>query len=318
MKRLTIVVPCYNEEEVFNDTNTALLGLLDDLKKKKKITSTSGILYVDDGSKDNTWNLIEEAYKANSSIKAIKFAGNKGHQNAVYAGLMFAKEYSDFTISIDADLQDDIKVIEEMIDKYYDGAQVVYGVRNDRATDSFFKRFTANSYYKLLKKNKSKAVFNSADFRLMSKEVMNELEDYKEFHLFLRGLTPELGFKQEQVFYARKKRLKGDSKYSLKKMIKLAFDGITSSNDTPLFSFFYIGGISLFVALLFLIQTIYIAFIYYAWDFYYSMFFLVFLFGGLILIGMAVLGQYVGRNLIESKKRPRYYIEKVLDKKGRK
>lgn len=315
MKRLTIIVPCFNEEEVFNDTNITLNKVLDNLKKKKKVSLDSSILYVDDGSKDSTWSLIEKEYKDNKNVIGLKFAGNKGHQNAVYAGLMYAKDKFDVTITIDADLQDDVNAIEEMIDKYNDGAMVVYGVRNDRTSDSFFKRFSANMFYKVIKNNGCKAIENAADFRLLSKEVIEELCLYNEFHLYLRGLIPDLGFKQECVYYKRLERQKGESKYPLSKMIKLALDGITSSNDSPLFNFFYLGFVSFIVGIfnlvLFIIQNLNTVGVSYV----YLMFSLIFISLGFIFIGLATLGQYIGRTYIESKKRPRYYIETVLDHK---
>ena len=316
MKKLTIIVPCYNEEEVFAETNTVLNGVLDDLKNKKKIALSSNILYVDDGSKDSTWELISKEFEANEYVVGIKFAGNKGHQNAVYAGLMEVRKKSDFTITIDADLQDDVNVIEEMVDKYNDGAHVVYGVRNDRTTDSFFKRTSANMFYSVIKGNGSKAINNAADFRLLSKEVVEELSLYNEFHLYLRGMIPELGFKQECVYYKRKERTKGVSKYSLKKMIKLAMDGITSCNDTPLFSFFYIGGILLLFSVFFLIFTINGVIKKSLYTFFPVMF-IILLIGGLLVLGLAFLGQYIGRTYMESKRRPRYYVETVLEHKKR-
>lgn len=315
MKRLTIIVPCFNEEEVFFDTNATLNKVLKDLIDKDKVSSNSNILYVDDGSNDSTWSLIEEEYNNNNYVSGLKFTSNKGHQNAVYAGLMYAKDNSDVTITIDADLQDDVNVIEEMIDKYNEGAYVVYGVRNNRDGDSFFKKTSANMFYNLIKRNGSKAINNSADFRLLSKEVIEELEQYKEFHLYLRGLIPDLGFKQECVYYKRLERLKGESKYSISKMIKLALDGITSCNDTPLFSYYAVSICSFFVAainlVLFFIQN-------HGQDsvsFLYLMFCFLFIGFGIVFVGMATLGQYIGRTYIESKKRPRYFIEKILDRK---
>lgn len=318
MNKLSIIVPCFNEEEVFKDTNSILNELLKKLKNKKKISPSSEILYVDDGSKDSTWTLISDEYKINKNINGIKFSSNKGHQNAVFAGLMYAKDNSDFTITIDADLQDDIDVIEKMIDKYHDGCDVVYGVRNDRTTDSYFKRTSANMFYKVMKLNGSKAIENAADFRLLSKEALNILCLYNESDLYLRGITPELGLKQDKVFYKRKERTKGESKYPLKKMIKLAVDGITSCNESPLFSFFYIGGFLCFISLIFFIYTIK-GIVDRALYTFFPVMGSVLLIGGLLVLGLAFLGQYIGRTLIETKKRPRYYIETILkhNKKGK-
>lgn len=317
MKRLIIIVPCYNEEESFSRTNTVLNDVLIGLVKRKKISSNSSILYVDDGSKDGTWSLIQKEYKKNNRVCAIKFASNKGHQNAVYAGLMYAKDLADVTITIDADLQDDVNVIEEMVDKYNKGAQVVYGVRNDRTTDSFFKKTSAKLFYEVIKNNGSKAVANAADFRLLSSDVLKELFLYNEYHLYLRGIAPELGYKQECVYYKRLERTQGVSKYPLKKMIKLAVDGITSCNDSPLFSFYYLSFSTFVVALLMLVlffikqnRTSGFAISYFVYT-------LIFIILGFVLFGIATLGQYIGRTFMESKKRPRYYIEQILDRRKR-
>lgn len=319
MKRLTIIVPCYNEEEVFKDTNTTLNSVLNKLIAKKKVMPSSYILYVDDGSKDSTWSLIKREYRINKNVVGLKFVSNKGHQNAVYAGLMYAKDNSDFTITIDADLQDDVNVIEEMVDKFNKGAHVVYGVRNDRETDSFFKKTSANMFYGFIKRNGSKAVDNAADFRLLSKEVLEELSEYKEFHLYLRGMIPDLGYKQECVYYKRLERLKGESKYPLKKMLKLAIDGITSCNESPLFKFFYLAFASFAIAFV----NIILMFMQDSGSYEVLSIYLMLVFGfvglGFIFIGLAILGQYVGRTYIESKKRPRYFVETILDhrKKGK-
>ena len=194
MKKLAIVVPCYNEEETLLDSDVELELLLSNLKKKKKVSTNSYILYVDDGSKDGTWGIIEKLAKKKSYVKGLKLASNSGHQNAVFAGLMYAKDHADVTVSIDADLQDDVEAIKDMVDKYNEGADIVYGVRNDRTSDSFFKRFTAETFYKLIGNDNS--VYNAADFRLMSKRVLEELALYGEYHLYLRGIAPRLGFKQ--------------------------------------------------------------------------------------------------------------------------
>lgn len=315
MKRLAIIVPCYNEEEVFSDTNTVLNNVLKDLIEKKKVSSNSFILYIDDGSKDATWSLIENEYNDNKLVYGLKFTGNKGHQNAVYAGLMYGKDNSDLTITIDADLQDDVNVIEEMVDKYNDGAHVVYGVRNNRDSDSFFKKMSANMFYNFIKRNGSKAVNNAADFRLLSKEVIEELSLYNEFHLYLRGLIPDLGYRQECVYYKRLERKKGESKYPLSKMIRLAIDGVTACNDSPLFNFYFLSFASFIVAILsfalFVIQNYYMK----SLNYVYFLFGFVFIAFSFVFYGLATLGQYIGRTYIESKKRPRYFVEKILDHK---
>lgn len=314
MDRLAIIVPCYNEEESLFKTNIELNALLDNLIKLRKISRNSYILYVDDGSHDKTWSIIESLNKKNKSVKGIKFASNSGHQNAVFAGLMYAKENADMTVSIDADLQDDVNAIEQMVDKYLDGAQIVYGVRNDRTSDSVFKRLSASIFYNLIKSNDSDNIYNSADFRLMSSKVLEELSLYDEYHLYLRGISPKLGYKQDVVYYARKKRENGESKYTLTKMIKLAMDGITSANSAPLFFLFPFSFCLLFVSLLLLIQVIRLLVITGKISFSFTLLFIMFLFGGVLFLSLAILGQYIGRTFIQTKNRPRYYIEKKIGK----
>ena len=315
IKRLAIVVPCYNEEEALPDTDKVLNDLIKDLIKRKVIKANSFILYVNDGSKDNTWGVINDCYKGSKYVHGLNLAGNKGHQNALLAGLMQVKDEVDVTISIDADLQDDVDVIEEMVKKYYDGADIVYGVRNDRTSDTGFKKFTAEAFYKIMNWMGAKTVYNSADFRLMSNRALDELSLYSETHLFLRGLAPELGFKTDCVYYKRSPRLKGESKYPLKKMISFAFNGVTSFSDKPLTLILYLGLIAIFIALIAVIyslvqhangQTIQ------GWT---SLFASIWFIGGVQLVSLGIIGQYVGKTFIESKKRPRYYIESYLDHK---
>ena len=313
IKKLAIVVPCYNEEEALVDTNETLIELLDDLIRRKIVKEDSFILYVNDGSKDNTWEIIEKAYNESNLVHALNLAGNKGHQNALLAGLMTIKDEVDVSVSIDADLQDDVDVIEEMINKYYAGSDIVYGVRNDRTSDSAFKRFTAEAFYKFMNIMGAKTVYNSADFRLMSKRALDELSLYSESHLFLRGLATELGFKTDCVYYKRSPRLKGESKYPLKKMISFAFNGVTSFSDKPLTMILYLGFIAILVSLVAVIysliqhingQTIQ------GWT---SLFASIWFIGGVQLVSLGIIGQYVGKTFIETKKRPRYYIERYLN-----
>ncbi len=313
IKRLAIVVPCYNEEEALVDTNEVLIDLLNDLIKRKIIKDNSFILYVNDGSKDNTWKVIEKAYKDSKLVHGLNLAGNKGHQNALLAGLMTVKDEVDVSISIDADLQDDVGVIEEMITKYYLGCDIVYGVRNDRTSDSAFKKFTAEAFYKFMNIMGAKTVYNSADFRLMSNRALEELSLYSESHLFLRGLATELGFKTDCVYYKRSPRLKGESKYPLKKMISFAFNGVTSFSDKPLTMILYLGFIAILVSIIAVIysliqhingQTIQ------GWT---SLFASIWFIGGVQLVSLGIIGQYVGKTFIETKKRPRYYIERYLN-----
>ena len=313
IKKLAIVVPCYNEEEALVDTNETLIELLDDLIRRKVVKEDSFILYVNDGSKDNTWEIIEKAYNESNLVHALNLAGNKGHQNALLAGLMTIKDEVDVSISIDADLQDDVDVIEEMINKYYAGSDIVYGVRNDRTSDTGFKKFSAEAFYKLMNWMGAKTVYNSADFRLMSNRALDELSLYSETHLFLRGLAPELGFKSDCVYYKRSPRLKGESKYPLKKMISFAFNGVTSFSDKPLTMILYLGFIAILVSLVAVIysliqhingQTIQ------GWT---SLFASIWFIGGVQLVSLGIIGQYVGKTFIETKKRPRYYIERYLN-----
>ena len=234
MDRLALVVPCYNEEAVMKISSEALRGVLQDLIEKQKIAADSFVLFVDDGSKDKTWELIEEEHRLHSNVKGLKLAGNVGHQFALTAGLITAKDHSDVTVSIDADLQDDVNVIEEMIDKFHAGNDIVYGVRNDRSSDSFFKRFTAQGFYKMMAVMGVKTVYNHADFRLMSKRALEQFAKYRESNLFLRGMMPLIGYQTDCVYYERKERVAGESKYPLKKMLALAFNGISSFSVKPI------------------------------------------------------------------------------------
>ena len=312
-KCLAIVVPCYNEEEVFETTNGVLLGVLNDLIAKDKISADSYILYVNDGSKDSTWQHIKEAYAKDVHVHGLSFAGNRGHQNALYAGLMEAKKTADMTISIDADLQDDVAVIEEMVDKYHEGCDIVYGVRSKRTTDTFFKRFTAESFYKVMNMMGAKSVYNHADFRLMSKRSLDELSLYGETHLFLRGIVPNLGFQTAIVTYERKERMAGESKYPLKKMIAFAFDGITSFSVKPLTMILFMGFCAIMVAFIAVIYSLFRHFSGHTVPGWTSLFVSVWFLGGVQLFAIGIVGQYVGKAFIEAKKRPRYYVEEVLD-----
>ena len=242
MQRLMIVVPCYNEEEILPYSMEKLTGLVSELIVKKKIASNSGVLFVNDGSKDRTWEMIQREYEHNPYVYGLGLAGNVGHQKALFAGLQTAAEICDVSISIDADLQDDIGVIEEMIDEYLAGADIVYGVRSERKTDTFFKRFTAQSFYRVMELMGVKTVYNHADFRLMSARAMKQLGQYKERNLFLRGMVPLIGYKTAMVTYARKERLAGESKYPLKKMLSFAWDGITSFSIKPISMIMAFGG----------------------------------------------------------------------------
>jgi glycosyltransferase involved in cell wall biosynthesis len=309
---LAIVVPCYNEQEVLEKTNRVLQETLNDLKEKEKISPESYLLYVNDGSSDRTWELIREAYETEPCVRGISLAGNKGHQNALYAGLMFAKEKADVSISIDADLQDDVNAIEEMVDKYNEGYDIVYGVRSSRKKDSFFKKTTAQGFYKLMNSMGAKTVYNHADFRLMSKRTLEELSLYGETHLFLRGIAPELGFKSTTVSYARKEREAGVSKYPLRKMMSFAFDGITSFSVKPLTLILYLGIASVIFSFAIIIYALVRHFSGATVTGWTSMFASIWFIGGVQLAAIGVLGQYVGKTFIETKKRPRYFISEIL------
>ena len=234
MKVLYVVVPCYNEEEVLEETTRQLKEKMESLIKDKKINKESRVMYVNDGSKDNTWKMIEEISEKEKLFTGISLSRNRGHQNALLGGLMTAKNYADIVISMDADLQDDINAIDEMIDKYYEGADIVYGVRSARKTDTWFKKTTAEGFYKFMKMMGADIVYNHADYRLASKRVLDELEKFNEVNLFLRGMFPLIGYKTEIVYYERNERFAGESKYPLKKMLNFAWDGITSFSVKPL------------------------------------------------------------------------------------
>lgn len=315
MGKLAIVVPCYNEEEVLETTNKELVRVLKDLIDKNKVSDDSYIMYVNDGSKDSTWDKILEAYNDTKLVRGLNLAGNKGHQNALYAGLMYAKEDADMSISIDADLQDDTNVIEEMVDKYNQGIDIVYGVRNDRSSDSFFKRFTAQSFYRVMNMLGAKSVYNHADFRLMSKRAMDELALYKETHLFLRGIMPELGFRTDCVYYSRKERMAGESKYPLKKMLSFAFNGITSFSVKPLTMILWLGFIAIFISIVAIIYSLVRHFQGATITGWTSLFASIWFIGGVQLVCVGVIGQYVGKTFMEVKERPRYYIESYKDHK---
>lgn len=313
MDKLAIVVPCYNEEEVLKIASEALRGVLDDLIAKKKIAEDSFILFVNDGSKDRTWELIEEEHQAYPvQVRGVKLAGNVGHQFALTAGLITAKDMSDVTVSIDADLQDDVTVIEEMIDKFHAGCDIVYGVRKERKTDTFFKRVTAQGFYKVMAAMGVKTVYNHADFRLMSKRAVEQFSQYKETNLFLRGMMPLIGYQTDSVYYDRKERVAGESKYPLKKMLALAFNGISSFSVKPIS---LILGLGLFIIVCSVLAAIYALISYFTghvvqgWT---SLILSIWLLGGIQLLAIGLVGQYIGKIYIEVKQRPRYNIEKVL------
>ena len=310
--RLIIVVPCYNEEEVLPDTAKQLTGLIRDLIQKQKITQNSGILFVNDGSKDRTWALIEQLYETYDCVFGLNLAGNVGHQNALFAGLEAVKDRCDFSVSIDADLQDDISVIEEMVDKYYAGCDIVYGVRGDRKTDSFFKRATAQLFYRIMQGMGVKTVYNHADFRLMSSRAMQQLCRYKERNLFLRGIVPELGYQTDSVYYARKLRTAGESKYPLKKMLSFAWQGITSFSIKPISLIAALGGVIIACSVIAFVYTLVSYFLHHTAPGWSSIMISIWFLGGVQLFSIGTIGQYIGKIYLESKERPRYNVERLL------
>ncbi len=313
MDKLAIVVPCYNEEPVLKIASEALRGVLEDLIDKQKIASDSFILFVNDGSKDRTWALIEEEHQLYPDrVRGVKLAGNVGHQFALTAGLITAMDMCDVTVSIDADLQDDIKVIEEMVDKYREGKDIVYGVRKERKTDTFFKRTTAQGFYKVMDMMGVKTVYNHADFRLMSKRAVEQFSKYEESNLFIRGMIPLIGYETDMVYYDRLERVAGESKYPLKKMLALAFNGISSFSIKPISM---VMGLGVFIIFISVIAAIY-AFVSYfmgnvvpGWT---SLILSVWFLGGLQLLAIGLVGQYIGKIYMEVKHRPRYNIEKII------
>lgn len=310
---LYFVIPCYNESEVLPETSKRLGAKLSDLIRSGKVSDKSRILFVDDGSKDDTWTQIEALHAANDHFSGLKCSRNRGHQNALLAGLTAACPLADITISMDADLQDDIEAVDRMLEAYGGGADVVYGVRSARKKDSFFKRTTAEGFYKLMHSMGVDIVFNHADYRLMSRRAVEGLLQFKETNLFLRGLVPMVGYPSATVAYERAERFAGESKYPLKKMLGLAFDGITSFSTKPLRLILYIGLILLLLSTCGVIATgiLYGLSLAGSWTILLSA---MGFFSGLILIAIGIVGEYVGKNYIETKKRPSFLIEKFLNK----
>ena len=309
--KLNIVVPCYNEEAVLHETTKQLSQLVDDLIAKGKIQSCE-IIYVDDGSHDATWTLIEELQKSSTYVHGLKLAHNVGHQFALWAGLEYAAERADAIISIDADLQDDIAVIEQMIDAYKGGCEVVYGVRKERKTDTVFKRWTALGFYSLMQKMGVNIVYNHADFRLTSQRATQELMRYPERNMFIRGMVRLLGFKTAEVYYDRKERFAGESKYPLTKMLNFAVDGITSFSIQPLRMIATIGFIVTvlsFVAAVYALVSYLCGSVVAGWT---SMLISIWFIGGAILLSLGIIGEYIGKIYKEVKRRPRYHIEKTI------
>lgn len=313
MTKLYLAIPCYNEEEVLRDSAEKLNIKFNDMMAEGKITSDSKIVFIDDGSKDRTWNIISELHNENPVFQGIKLTRNRGHQNALLCGLMTLKDKADAVISIDADLQDDINVFDEMVDKFENGCDVVYGVRSKRATDTFFKRFTAEAFYKILNRMGAKVIFNHADFRLMSRRALEAFSLYKETNIFLRGMVPLVGYKSDIVKYERAERLAGESKYPLKKMLALAWEGVTSLSIQPIRMITWLGGIVFAVSLIFIIYTLISFFVGAAVSGWASTLCSIWALGGLQLLAIGVIGEYIGKIYLETKRRPRYIVEEILE-----
>ena len=310
---LYVVIPCYNEEEALPETARALREKMHSLINSGRISEKSRVMLVNDGSKDRTWQLIKSLHEADELFCGVCLSRNRGHQNALLAGLMTAKSRCDLTISMDADLQDDINAVDGMLDKYNEGCQIVYGVRSSREKDSFFKRFTAEGYYKLLDSMGGEVVFNHADYRLMTKVALEALSLYGEVNLFLRGIVPMLGYKTGVVEYERGERVAGESKYPLKKMLGLASEGITSLSTKPLRAILWSGAGTLFADFILLVLFIVQLCAGVPFTSAKLLLLVVMLMGGLILVGLGIIGEYIGKIYLETKQRPSFIIESIVE-----
>ena len=309
---LYLVIPCYNEEEVLPETTRQLTKKMNDLMRRGLIAQESRIVYVNDGSKDDTWALIERYHRENPLVNGVDLSRNRGHQNALLAGLMTVKDEADVVISLDADLQDDVDAIDRFLEKYYEGCEVVYGVRSARKTDSWFKRHSAQAFYKLMKFFGVDIVYNHADYRLMSRRVLGELAQYGEVNLFLRGLVPLVGFPSGVVEYERRERFAGTSKYPLKKMLSFALDGVTSFSIKPIR---FITGLGLLIFAVSILMLLYFLIVHWTghtvagWT---SIMVSVWAIGGLQLLAIGVIGEFIGKTYLETKRRPRYIVKRYL------
>lgn len=311
---LYVVIPCYKEEEVLPETAKRMKAKMEGLISKNKISEKSKIMFVNDGSTDNTWNIIRELHNKDRLFSGVNLSRNRGHQNALLAGLMTAKNYADMVISMDADLQDDINAVDAMVDKYYEGCDIVYGVRSSRDTDTAFKKITAEGFYKFMKLMGADIVFNHADYRLMSKRALEGLAEFKEVNLFLRGIVPEIGYKSGIVEYERAERFAGESKYPLKKMLAFAFDGITSFSIKPIRLIIGLGFIICLLSIIALIWSISVKIMGHTEAGWTSIIASIWLIGGIEILSIGVIGEYIGKIYKETKERPRYIIEKVLNR----
>ena len=314
MEKLWLVIPCYNEEEVLPETSKRLYQIMSVMIVNRKIAPESKIAFVNDGSKDKTWELIQKYHDNIDMFVGINLSRNKGHQNALIAGLTVAKDYADMVITLDADLQDDVTKIPEFVDKYYEGNDIVYGVRNNRDTDTGFKRHTAGGFYKFMRALGVDIVDNHADYRLMSKRAIEGLLEFKEVNIFLRGIVPQIGYKSAIVEYKRNERLAGESKYPLKKMLAFAFDGISSFSVKPLKVSLWLGIVSFLVAIGILIYCIVQFFLGNTVSGWASLSISIWALGGMQLLMIGIVGEYIGKIYLESKHRPKFIIEEVLYK----
>jgi len=310
--KLYLVIPCYKEEEVLPETAKRLQIKMQNLINSQKISADSKVVFVNDGSTDRTWEIIEQLHRENSLFEGVNLSKNRGHQNALLSGLMTVKDYADVTISMDADLQDDIDAIDEMLDKYYAGCDIVYGVRSKRETDTWFKKTTAEGFYKVMDWLGAKVVFNHADYRLMSKRALEGLAEFKEVNLFLRGLVPMVGYKSDIVYYERHERFAGESKYPLKKMLAFAFEGITSLSTKPIRIITAIG-VAIMLMSLCMLGYFFVRYLtgntVAGWA---SLAVSVWALGGLQLFAIGIIDEYIGKVYLETKHRPRYIVEQYL------
>ncbi len=313
---IAFVIPCYNEEEALPETTKVLTEKINQLTSQKKISPKSRVYYVDDGSADKTWQVISDIHKKNPVFCGIKLSHNRGHQNALLAGLLTAKEKADALISMDADLQDDTDAVDQMVEQFVQGNQIVYGVRSSRKTDTFFKRATAEGFYKVLRAFSDQPkdiIFNHADYRLMSKKALDAMELYGEVNLFLRGIIPQLGFKHSVVYYERHERIAGESKYPLKKMLAFAFQGITSLSIKPMRIITSLGAFIFVVSIAMLAYTLFRHFTGHTIEGWSSLAVSVWAIGGLLQMSIGVLGEYIGKIYLETKHRPRFIIDEIVE-----
>lgn len=309
---LYLIVPCYNEEEVLRETAKRLLEKITTMIKHNIISDNSKILFINDGSKDETWNIIKDLYSQNNIFAGVNLSKNRGHQNALLAGLMTAKDYAEISISLDADLQDDISVIDKFVEQYYVGNDIVYGVRSSRQTDTFFKRTTALGFYKLMNLLGIDMIYNHADYRLMSKRALNSLSEFTEVNLFLRGMVPLIGYKHSIIEYERKERFAGESKYPLKKMISFALDGITSLSIKPIRMITALGFFIFLISVITLIYTLIVKFFGETVTGWTSLTLSIWILGGIQILSIGIIGEYIGKVYNETKHRPKFIIADKL------